>query len=328
MIRLFSAADPQLEARVSQSLDRVEAQLMTAVDSEYPFVTETSRHLVVAGGKRFRPILTLLAAEFGDPDAPGVVPAAVVVELTHLATLYHDDVMDEATMRRGAESANSRWDNTVAILTGDFLFAKASQILADLGPEAVRIQAETFERLCIGQINETVGPLDGQDPVKHHLSVLADKTGSLIATSGRFGALLAGADVETVNTLTTFGERIGVAFQLADDIVDITSDSDQSGKTPGTDLREGVPTLAALIALSRSDSSGARMRSLLARPLPDDSDHLEALELLRADISLDEARAEAKRWADDARRSLDPLPDIPAKETLAALCDYVVTRTG
>ena len=328
MIRLFSAADPQLEARVSQSLDRVEAQLMTAVDSEYPFVTETSRHLVVAGGKRFRPILTLLAAEFGDPDAPGVVPAAVVVELTHLATLYHDDVMDEATMRRGAESANSRWDNTVAILTGDFLFAKASQILADLGPEAVRIQAETFERLCIGQINETVGPLDGQDPVKHHLSVLADKTGSLIATSGRFGALLAGADVETVNTLTTFGERIGVAFQLADDIVDITSDSDQSGKTPGTDLREGVPTLAALIALSRSDSSGARMRSLLARPLPDDSDHVEALELLRADFSLDEARAEAKRWADDARRSLDPLPDIPAKETLAALCDYVVTRTG
>ena len=237
MIRLFSAADPQLEARVSQSLDRVEAQLMTAVQSQYPFVTETSRHLVVAGGKRFRPILTLLASEFGNPEAEGVVPAAVVVELTHLATLYHDDVMDEATMRRGAQSANSRWDNTVAILTGDFLFARASQILADLGPEAVRIQAETFERLCIGQINETVGPLDGQDPVKHHLSVLADKTGSLIATSGRFGALLAGADLDTVNTLTAFGERIGVAFQLADDIVDITSDSDQSGKTPGTDLR-------------------------------------------------------------------------------------------
>ncbi|MGB4324777.1 MAG: polyprenyl synthetase family protein [Candidatus Nanopelagicales bacterium] len=328
MIRLFSAADPQLEARVSQSLDRVEAQLMTAVQSQYPFVTETSRHLVVAGGKRFRPILTLLASEFGNPEAEGVVPAAVVVELTHLATLYHDDVMDEATMRRGAQSANSRWDNTVAILTGDFLFARASQILADLGPEAVRIQAETFERLCIGQINETVGPLDGQDPVKHHLSVLADKTGSLIATSGRFGALLAGADLDTVNTLTAFGERIGVAFQLADDIVDITSDSDQSGKTPGTDLREGVPTLAALIALSRDEASGERLRSLLTRPLPDDGEHVEALELLRSDFSLDEARAEARRWADDARRSLDPLPDIPAKETLGALCDYVVTRTG
>jgi heptaprenyl diphosphate synthase len=328
MIRLFSAADPQLEARVSQSLDRVEAQLMTAVQSQYPFVTETSRHLVVAGGKRFRPILTLLASEFGNPEAEGVVPAAVVVELTHLATLYHDDVMDEATMRRGAQSANSRWDNTVAILTGDFLFARASQILADLGPEAVRIQAETFERLCIGQINETVGPLDGQDPVKHHLSVLADKTGSLIATSGRFGALLAGADLDTVNTLTAFGERIGVAFQLADDIVDITSDSNQSGKTPGTDLREGVPTLAALIALSRDEASGERLRSLLTRPLPDDGEHVEALELLRSDFSLDEARAEARRWADDARRSLDPLPDIPAKETLGALCDYVVTRTG
>ncbi|MCF8539848.1 MAG: polyprenyl synthetase family protein, partial [Candidatus Nanopelagicales bacterium] len=207
MIGVFESVDPALETRISRGLDQVEAQLLTSVQSEYPFVTETSRHLVVAGGKRFRPILTLLAAEFGDPDSPGVVPAAVVVELTHLATLYHDDVMDEATLRRGAQSANSRWDNTVAILTGDFLFARASQILADLGPDAVRIQAETFERLCTGQINETVGPLDGQDPVKHHLAVLADKTGSLIATSGRFGAMLAGADLDTVNTLTAFGER-------------------------------------------------------------------------------------------------------------------------
>ncbi|MCF8530815.1 MAG: polyprenyl synthetase family protein [Candidatus Nanopelagicales bacterium] len=328
MIGVFESVDPALETRISRGLDQVEAQLLTSVQSEYPFVTETSRHLVVAGGKRFRPILTLLAAEFGDPDSPGVVPAAVVVELTHLATLYHDDVMDEATLRRGAQSANSRWDNTVAILTGDFLFARASQILADLGPDAVRIQAETFERLCTGQINETVGPLDGQDPVKHHLAVLADKTGSLIATSGRFGAMLAGADLDTVNTLTAFGERIGVAFQLADDIVDITSISDQSGKTPGTDLREGIPTLAALIALSQSNSDSARLRDLLARPLTDDAEHREALELLREHDSLSEARLEARRWADESRRALDPLPDIPAKAALSALCDYVVTRTG
>lgn len=328
MIGAFETVDPVLEHRISRSLDRVEQQLLTAVQSEYPFVTETSRHLVVAGGKRFRPILTLLAAEFGDPHAPGVVPAAVVVELTHLATLYHDDVMDEATMRRGAQSANSRWDNTVAILTGDFLFARASQILADLGPQAVRIQAETFERLVTGQINETVGPVDSQDPVKHHLSVLADKTGSLIATSGRFGAMLSGADQETINILTSFGERIGVAFQLADDIVDITSISDQSGKTPGTDLREGIPTLAALIAMSRTDPESDRLRELLSRPLPDNSEHQEALELLRAHGSLEEARLEACRWADEARRALEPLPDIPAKEALSALCDYVVTRTG
>jgi heptaprenyl diphosphate synthase len=328
MIGAFESVDPVLEKRISTKLDLVEQQLLSSVHSDYPFVTETSKHLVVAGGKRFRPILTLLAAEFGDPQAPGVVPAAVVVELTHLATLYHDDVMDEATMRRGAQSANSRWDNTVAILTGDFLFARASQILADLGPQAVRIQAETFERLVTGQINETIGPLDGQDPVKHHLSVLSDKTGSLIATSGRFGAMLSGADSETVNILTAFGERIGVAFQLADDIVDITSIADQSGKTPGTDLREGIPTLAALIALSKSDSGSARLRDLLSRPLPDDLEHQEALAFLRAHDSLEEARLEARRWADESRRVLDPLPDIPAKAALAALSDYVVTRTG
>jgi heptaprenyl diphosphate synthase len=328
MIGAFESVDPVLEGRISASLNQVEQQLLSSVHSDYPFVTETSKHLVVAGGKRFRPILTLLASEFGDPQAPGVVPAAVVVELTHLATLYHDDVMDEATLRRGAQSANSRWDNTVAILTGDFLFARASQILADLGPEAVRIQAETFERLVTGQINETVGPLDGQDPVKHHLSVLSDKTGSLIATSGRFGAMLSGADTETVNILTAFGERIGVAFQLADDIVDITSIADQSGKNPGTDLREGIPTLAALIALSKSDPESARLRALLSRPLPDNAEHREALELLRAHDSLEEARLEARRWADESRRVLDPLPDISAKAALSALCDYVVTRTG
>ena len=174
MNRIFEASDPVFDEHITAELRQVEKFLLESTRSEYPFVSETSRHLVVAGGKRFRPLLVLLAAEFGDPQLPGVKQAAVVVELTHLATLYHDDVMDEATMRRGADSANARWDNTVAILTGDFLFARASQILADLGPDAVRIQAETFERLCIGQIKETVGPRDGEDPVKHHISVLSE----------------------------------------------------------------------------------------------------------------------------------------------------------
>lgn len=328
MNRIFEASDPVFDGNISAKLAQVEISLLESTRSEYPFVSETSRHLVVAGGKRFRPLLVLLAAEFGDPQSPDVIPAAVVVELTHLATLYHDDVMDEATMRRGATSANARWDNTVAILTGDFLFARASQILADLGPNAVRIQAETFERLCTGQIKETVGPLDGEDPVKHHISVLSEKTGSLIATSGRFGAMLSGCDQGTIETLTKFGEQIGVAFQLADDIVDITSDSGQSGKTPGTDLREGVPTLAGLIALTEVTPEGAALRELLSRPLPDPQEHALALELLRNHPSLYEARLEALRWSDEARRTLEPLPDIAAKETLIALCDYVVTRTG
>jgi len=235
-------ADPTLRDGLRNRLQRVETRLNEAVKSDYPFVTETSAHLVEAGGKRFRPLMTLLCAGFGDPDREEVYDAATVVELTHLATLYHDDVMDEAPMRRGRPSANNRWDNSVAILTGDFLFSRASDILADLGPDAVRIQARTFERLVTGQIRETVGPVDGEDPVAHHLQVLADKTGSLIATSAQFGAMFAGCDQPTVDTLTRYGERIGVAFQLADDLVDLTSDSVDSGKTPGTDLKEGVPT--------------------------------------------------------------------------------------
>ena len=317
--------DADLEARLGAGMARVEDSLRAAVRSDYPFVTEASRHLVDAGGKRFRPLLVLLAAEFGDPGAPGVVPAAVVVELTHLATLYHDDVMDEADLRRGAASANARWDNTVAILTGDFLFAKASDILADLGPDAVRIQARTFERLCTGQIRETVGPDDG-DAVRHHLRVLADKTGSLIATSGRFGAMMSGASPEVIETMTVFGEQIGVAFQLADDIVDIASDSVASGKVPGTDLREGVPTLTGLIALGTDDDP--RLRDLLTRPLVDDRDHAEALARLRAHPALEAARGEARAWADRARDTLVALPDGSPRDALAALCDYVVTRTG
>ena len=312
--------DPALAAGLEVGLTAVEVRLRESVTSNYPFVTEASRHLVDAGGKRFRPLLTLLAAHLGD--------SAVVVELTHLATLYHDDVMDEAPRRRGTASANARWDNTVAILTGDFLFAKASQILADLGPEAVRIQAETFERLCTGQIRETVGPRDGEDPIAHHLQVLADKTGSLIATSGRFGAMMSGAGELATEVMTEFGERIGVAFQLADDLLDIGSDSEVSGKTAGTDLREGIRTLPVLMALAGTDPADQRLRDLLAGPLVDDDEHAEALSLLRAHPAMEQARAEARRWSDDARQSLQALPESTVREALESLCDQVVGRTS
>lgn len=323
------SVDPALDESLSRSLELVETELRSAVVSDYPFVTETSRHLVDAGGKRFRPLLTLLASHLGPrPANPEVIKAAVVVELTHLATLYHDDVMDEAQLRRGAPSANSRWDNSVAILTGDFLFARASDILADLGPEAVRIQAQTFERLCTGQIRESVGPDDGIDPVKHHLHVLADKTGSLIAAAGRFGTMMSGADPEIIDTMSRFGESIGVAFQLADDIVDITSDASQSGKLPGTDLKEGVPTLTALLARGSDDPGDSDLIAYLAGPIDNQDEHTRALALLRAHPALEAAREEARRWAGDARRTLSPLPDSPARRALEALCDYVVNRTG
>jgi len=271
--------------------------------------------------------LTELAAHFGDATRAEIVPSAVVVELTHLATLYHDDVMDEASVRRGAVAANVRWDNAVAILTGDFLFSRASDILADLGTHAVRLQARTFGRLVTGQIRETVGAREGVDPIDHYLAVLADKTGSLIATSAEFGAYFAGVDPSLTTTLQRYGEQIGIAFQLSDDILDIASDSEESGKTPGTDLREGVATLPVLYAMRRSDSSGARLRSLVEGTM-DDAAVASALDLLRSSPAMDEARATTRGYADAARAELADVTDVPARQALEALCDLVTDRTS
>ena len=320
--------DLDLESRLRARMQAVETALEDAIQSEASFVTEAARHLMHAGGKRFRPLLVLLAAEAGEhPTAAGVVTSACVVELTHLASLYHDDVMDEADLRRGAESANARWDNHVAILTGDFLFSKSSELTAELGADAVRIQAETFTRLVEGQILETLGPGDGEDPLEHHLRVIAGKTGSLIATSARYGARFAGAPVEVEEALTAYGERVGTAFQLSDDILDIASDSDESGKTPGTDLREGVPTLPVLIAQRSTDPADARLLELLASDLSDDARHGEALDLLRKHPAMDEARAYVLERASEARRLLEALPEGPVREALDAFAVLIATRT-
>lgn len=323
-----SFTDPALESRVLVGVEQVEKQLLAAVDSPEKFVAEAAAHLLNAGGKRFRPLLVMLSAEFGESANPDVVRSAVVVELTHLATLYHDDVMDEADKRRGAPSANARWDNSVAILVGDYLFAQASDLVSDLGPEAVRIQARTFSRLVKGQIRETLGPSEDDDALAHYLSVVADKTGSLIATAALFGAKMAGAPVDVQETLSEFGERIGAAFQLSDDIIDIASETGDSGKTPGTDLREGVPTLPTLIALRSTDAESERLRSLLAKPLTDDVELDEALRLLRVHPAMNEARAYVQAEADAASALLAKLPDVPAREALQALCDTVANRLG
>jgi heptaprenyl diphosphate synthase len=326
-------ADAALAESIQSGLDKVETLLHKSVRSDFELVGETARHLVDAGGKRFRPLLTLLAAHLGDPSAPGVIESAVVVELTHLATLYHDDVMDEARVRRGAVSANARWSNSIAILTGDFLFARASDLLADLGPEAVRIQARTFSRLVTGQIRETVGAPEDVDPIEHYLRVLTEKTGSLIAASVRFGGMFGGVDAAQVELLQEYGELIGIAFQLSDDLIDVAADSAESGKTPGTDLREGVRTLPVLYALrggesDTPDAAADRLRVLLAGPITDDSTLAEALGLLRLSPAMREARAVMSRYADRARALLAGLPDAPARAALAALADFVVARTG
>nr|WP_203913690.1 polyprenyl synthetase family protein [Rhizocola hellebori] len=326
----LSFADPALEASVAALLAAVEQRLYEAATTADPYVTEASQHLLQAGGKRFRPILVAVTANFGDPTAHELIDAATVLELTHLATLYHDDVMDEALVRRSAPSANARWGNSLAILVGDYLFARAAELAAGLGPDAVRIQAQTFARLVQGQIAETVGPRDA-DPVQHHLRVLADKTGSLFATCARFGGMFSGVSTETTEAVASFAETLGLAFQLSDDLLDISSDSADSGKTPGTDLREGVATLPVLYALSSSDSDPAatRLRQILADgPVTDDDLHAEALELLRESAALKKARETVRGYAEQARRQLVGLPQIPARAALESLCDVVADRTS
>jgi heptaprenyl diphosphate synthase len=319
--------DKDLERELIAGLDKVEALLSSHIQGDYPLLIETSRHLVEAGGKRFRPLITLLASHFGKGQSDQVIAAAVVCELTHVATLYHDDVMDEAKLRRGVSSANSRWSNTVAILTGDYLFSKASDLLADLGPEAVRLQAKTFERLVIGQIQETQGAKSGDDALKHYLKVVSDKTGSLIATSARFGAMLSGADREIVETLTKFGEKIGIAFQLADDVIDISSDASQSGKVPGTDLKEGIPTLVTLQIISSNLEEDKELKQLLQSPIPEDK-IADVLIKLRQHRALKDAKSYLHNLSLEAKQLLEPLPAIPARSALESLCDAVIERTA
>jgi len=318
--------ESKLAAEIERGLNEVEELLASHIKGDYPLVVETSRHLVEAGGKRFRPMLTLLSSYFGNGLNRKVIESAVVCELTHVATLYHDDVMDEAPLRRGVPSANSRWGNTVAILTGDYLFSKASDLLADLGPEAVRLQAKTFERLVIGQIEETQGPKAGGDPLEHYLRVVTEKTGSLIATSARFGALFGGASQEVTEILTNFGEKIGIAFQLADDVIDIASDSNQSGKTPGTDLKEGVPTLVTLQIMKSTDSKDAALREKLSKPVPD-NEVASVISELRGHQALKDAKNYLHNLAREAKEILQPLPANSAKAALESLCDAIVDRT-
>jgi heptaprenyl diphosphate synthase len=284
-----------------------------------------------AGGKRFRAMLVLLAARFGDCRDKRIVPAAAAIELTHLATLFHDDVMDEADMRRGQASANAVFGNSIAILAGDYLFARASRILADLGPDAVRIQAETFSRLVDGQLAETVGVRPGSAPLAHYMQVIEDKTGSLIATSGRFGAMFAGAAEGVVDQIADACMRIGVAWQLSDDVIDLASSAQESGKSEGTDLKQGVRTLPVLYALRSAAPAPdeVRLRELLSlAELTDPQLHAEALALLRKSPAIEEARQTVRSWILMAQEIMRSLPDVPARAAFESLCDFVITRTG
>jgi heptaprenyl diphosphate synthase len=351
--RVFaSSADRAMARAIDAGLERVESGLVDEVHFADTVADVAGRYLLEAGGKRVRPMLTLLTSQLGDGIVDDVITAAMAIEITHLGSLYHDDVMDESERRRGVPSAQTVWGNSVAILTGDLLFARASQLMAKLGERAIRMQADTFERLVLGQLNETVGPDPDEDPIAHYIQVLADKTGSLIAAAAQSGIVFSNADPALEAPIIEFGERIGVAFQLIDDVIDLSPQPEETGKVPGTDLRAGVVTLPLLRLeeLAKTDAASAELlerirRDVLPTSPADAGDPLDTNTLasrivpsratvdgIVAELREHEATratlAEAHRWAREAVAALAPVPEGSVRKALTRFADTIVERSS
>ncbi|RDV45278.1 polyprenyl synthetase family protein [Leifsonia sp. ku-ls] len=330
--------DRELANAVDDGLAQVEEGLHREMHFADNLADVTARYLLEAGGKRVRPMLTLLAAQLGDGTNADVIQAAAAVEITHLASLYHDDVMDDSQMRRGVPSAQFVWGNSVAVLTGDLLFARASKLVSALGERAIQLQADTFERLCLGQLHETIGPQEGEDPIEHYIRVLEDKTGSLIAVAAQMGVVFSNAPEEYERPVVVFGEKIGVAFQLIDDVIDLSSQGvAETGKTPGNDLRAGVATLPVLRLRERAaeDPEAAALLERLERDVIGSAEDgevapaaMEAIAALREHDVTRQTLEEAHRWAREAVEALAPLPDGPVKKALVRFADTIVERSS
>ena len=330
---LFASNEQREVAKaLDVGLERIESGLREELHYADDVADTVARYLFDAGGKRVRPLLTLLTAQWGEGVTDKVVTAAQVIELTHLATLYHDDVMDEAVKRRGVTAAQKVWTNSVAILAGDLLFARAGSLGVSLGQDAMRRQTDTFERLVMGQMRETVGPKDGEDPIQHYLDVLADKTGSLIALAGEFGITQSGAPEEYVPAIQGFGEHIGVAFQLVDDVIDLSADEAETGKKAGTDVRRGVATLPMMLLEQRAqdDPQAGQLLSTLqagAEGELSDEEFTNAIARLRDHEVTEHTMERAREVADSAISHLADLPSGVVTNALERFAHQVVERT-
>jgi heptaprenyl diphosphate synthase len=322
----LEALDPTLEQDLRRRLDDVETALEKAVRAESDLLAETASYLLAAGGKRFRPMLVLLSGCFGDPTDPRLVPGSVAIELVHAATLYHDDVIDEAESRHGVASVNARWDNTVAILTGDYLFARASEISTELGTDVCALLARTIATLCDGQIREVeaAGRVDQTEAA--YTEIIRRKTGALISTSCRLGGMLSDARPEHVDVLEEFGEALGMAFQLSDDVMDVTASLRELGKEPGVDMKEGVYTLPVLAALAGPHRT--ELAEILEAGPPEGERLARALELVGDEGTIAHARAAVAAEVERAETLASRLPDGPARYALVTLARFLAARCG
>lgn len=320
--------------QIEAGLELVESGLAEDLRVADSVADAASRYLYEAGGKRIRPVLTLLTAQLGEGNIPAVIDIAKALEMTHLGSLYHDDVMDGADRRRGVPAAHAVWGNSVAILTGDILFSRASQLMSRYGDRAIRLQADTFERLVMGQLHETVGAQPGDDPIEFYIQVLADKTGSLIAAATQGGAIFSKAPTEFEEPLRLYGEKVGVAFQLLDDVIDLSAKPEETGKVPGTDLRAGVPTMPYLLLKSEADAASAALAvqidegvariadgadpAILDQPLAELRDHAVTQKTLEL----------ARTWTRDAIDALAPLPKGTVREALTRFAESLADRSS
>lgn len=333
--RVFIGPAARRVARaIEDGLALVETGLAEDVRVADPLADAASRYLYEAGGKRIRPVLTLLAAQLGDGNTPQVIDAAKALEITHLGSLYHDDVMDGADRRRGVPAAHAVWGNNIAILTGDILFSRASQLMSGLGERAIRLQADTFERLVLGQMHETLGPQPGDDPIAFYIQVLADKTGSLIAASTQGGVIFSNASTAYEEPLRLYGEKIGVAFQLLDDVIDLSAKPEETGKVPGTDLRAGVPTMPYLLLKAEPDEASIELAGRIdngVTRIADGADPaiLDApLDELREHVATQKTLELAHAWTQDAIGAIGSLPRGPVREALTRFAVTLAERSS
>ena len=298
--------------------ERIEAAMHDAVVTSDAYLNEIASHLIVAGGKRLRPVLAVAGAQvLGDTATRDVVRGGVACELVHLGSLYHDDVMDEAETRRGVETVNAKWGNLQAILAGDFLLSRASEIAASLGTEVAALLARTIGWLCEGQIAELRHTYDTSRTEASYLASIHGKTASLYGTAARIGGIVAGHDRPLVDALTEYGNSYGMVFQIVDDILDITATDEQLGKPAGHDIVEGVYTLPVLRTLAENSPAAAELADLLGAPL-DAAAQDKALAILRSNDGVASAIATAHEYVDRAVTACDDFPDSAATEALRA----------
>ncbi|MGF2950169.1 polyprenyl synthetase family protein [Microbacterium alcoholitolerans] len=327
-------ASRRVASRIEDGLELVEAGLAEELKIADPVADAAARYLYEAGGKRIRPVLALLTAQLGEGNITPVIDVAKALELTHLGSLYHDDVMDGADTRRGVPAAHAVWGNNVAILTGDILFSRASQIMSRYGDRAMRLQADTFERLVLGQMHETVGVQPGDDPIAFYLQVLADKTGSLIAAATQGGVIFSNAPAEYEEPLRVYGEKVGVAFQLLDDVIDLSADAEQTGKVPGTDLRAGVPTMPSLLLKTGTSAADADLAARIDDGVALISDGADPqlldgpLAELRDHRATEQTMDLARTWTSDAIAALAPLPKGTVREALTRFAETLADRSS